>query len=920
MTKQVVCHVACLWIVCILADSGSSIIKAADYSWAAPVGGDFSTPSNWNPAGPPGSADTALFNLGSPGAGYSVFDGTSSVSLSQIDVDNDTVTFGGGFSYVATSPTFPAISFGNNPGDVANVTIDTPAGMVGMNDAIGYAAQTQATATLMSHSSWQSENLYVGYAGTGTMALETASVTATASEVIGSQVGSQGTMTLDNESSLTIAPPLNNSVALVVGASGTGTLSVKSGTVSIGDQVVIGQNAMSQGTLTLDGAGSQLQSTPTPGLAMTGLTIGQSGNGSMSVTGGATARIAGVLVIGQNVGSLGTLSVANAQSSLSYEGSASTASVTIGASGQGALSVTNGGSANLAGPVVVGQAKGAVGTVSIDGTKSTFTSSSAVGGGLSVTIGAAGQGTFSLTGGGAALLSGAIDVGQLAGASGTITVAGAKSTLQAGNPVTIGDSGTGLLSISSGGNASVSNVILGQNALSQGTVSVDGANSQFSGNDLTVGGAGTGTVTITNGGKLSSLGSTVIGTSSGSTGSVSVTGPGSSLSVPSSAVIGQAGTGALSGTDGATITCGGMQLGVLSGSGGSPQGTLSLDGAGTSMTSGNSVIGNGSVSITGGALWSTNSVVVDPYTGQSGAIVVDGAGSRWTSSGGITIEAANLLTGTSVTVSNGASMTTNTLDNYDTIVDIQKGTITASTITNHFGVIIDNGTIQGNVTLLGGQLSGTGTISGTLRSLGTIAPGNSPGTLTVGSLSLYASTIPSFNFEINSATGTAGGTTGWNLLSSQGGVSLLAPGGNGTTFHIELTSLTQNNTPGAVSDFDPTTGLSLDLPHGREPDHGLRSCQLPHRYLGLRESDPRSVQRQRNRQLAGAQLHRARALDARSCSPASPAWASWSGGGCIAVTNFLRCCLSLNRKPRPAILPGGALLFRSGDCHLGLCH
>jgi T5SS/PEP-CTERM-associated repeat protein len=806
MTKQVVCHVACLWIVCILVDTGSSIIKAAGYSWAAPVSGDFSTPSNWNPAGPPGIADTAIFNLGSAGAGYSVSDG-SNVSLSQIDVNNDTVTFDGSFPYVATSSTFPAISFGNNPGDVANVTIGTLTTMVGVNDAIGYAAQTQATVTLMRTNNWQSENLYVGYAGTGTMALKNDSnVTATASEVIGSQVGSQGTMTLDAESSLIIAPPLNNSLALVVGASGTGTLSVKSGVIAIGDQIVIAQNAMSQGTLTLDGAGSQLKSAPTPGLAMTGLTIGQGGSGSMSVTGGAQAGFAGALVIGQNVGSQGTLSVANAQSSLVYEGSVSTASVTVGASGQGSLSVTNGGYANLAGPVVVGQAVGAIGTVSIDGTKSTFLSSPAVGGGLSVTVGAAGQGSFSITGGGFAELEGAIDVGQSAGASGTITVAGANSTLETGNrPVTIGDSGTGLLSVSSGGNASVGTVILGNNALSQGTVSVDGANSQLSvGAEFTVGQAGTGTVTVTNGGKLSNTGEAYIGAGSGSTGSVSVTGPGSSFSVTGYTTIGQGGTGALSGTGGATITIGGgMQLG----SGGSPQGTLSLDGAGTSMTSpGGSAILNGSVSVTGGALWSTGSVHVEnvPSSGESSTVVVDGAGSQWTSSGGIILEAAYPLTGMSLTVSNGASVTTSSLDIYDTTVNIQNGTLTGSMITNHAGVLIDNGTIQGNVTLIGGQLSGTGTISGALLSLGTIAPGNSPGTLTVGSLSLYASSIPSFNFEINSATGTAGGTTGWNLLSSQGGVSLLTTNNLGTTFNIELTSLTQNNTPGAVSTFDPT--------------------------------------------------------------------------------------------------------------------
>jgi hypothetical protein len=44
-----------------------SIVRAAaaDYNWAAPVSGNFSTPSSWTPTGPPGASDNAIFNLGS---------------------------------------------------------------------------------------------------------------------------------------------------------------------------------------------------------------------------------------------------------------------------------------------------------------------------------------------------------------------------------------------------------------------------------------------------------------------------------------------------------------------------------------------------------------------------------------------------------------------------------------------------------------------------------------------------------------------------------------------------------------------------------------------------------------------------------------------------------------------------------------
>ena len=750
----------CVAIISLLATAHA---EATDFNWKAPVSGNFSTSANWNPTGIPGSTDAAIFNLGS--AGYTVSPGIENVNI--LNIDNDMLTFGGS-SLTAHNSILPSIALGNNTGDVANLTVNSTR-ITGVNDAIGYAAQTNGTATLNS-ATWSSANQYVGYAGTGTLALNQGTVTASTSEVIGSQAGSHGTVTLAGRANLNVNPPQNNSMALVVGASGTGTLSVSSGRVTLSDQMIVAQNALSQGTVTLDGANSTL-TTPTAGnLNMSGLTVGMGGNGSLSLANGASATIAGPFTIGQNAGSQGSLSVAGTNSLLTPPGfgSSDITSVTVGASGVGSLSVTGGATAKLSKQVVIGQNAGSQGSLTIADTNSLLTSLNAGNSGITgLTVGAAGQGSFSVTGGGTAQLSGPILVGNAAGGKGAVTIDGAGSQLVDGHNrisgITVGNSGTGSFSVTGGGLTSIgAPVIVGQNAGSAGSVTIDGANSKLTNTDqsgngiFTVGKDGTGQISIAHGGTLvGQFVSMIIGSDANSNGTVSVDGTGSNLTlgghVPGGSatiLVGQNGTGTLSASGGATIASGMIYVGPST-SGSSGYGSLILDGAGTGLT------------ITGG--------------------LQIGSGS--------------------LTISNGASVSTyfNLNANAGSAINIQGGTLTASSVVSN-GTLIDNGTINGNVQVggLGGAISGAGTISGQLLVNGaSISPGNSPGTLTAGSLDL---TAPIFKFDINGAGGIAGGPIGWDLLASQ----------NLATFHntlggltLDVVSLTQGNGPGNVFDFNP---------------------------------------------------------------------------------------------------------------------
>jgi T5SS/PEP-CTERM-associated repeat protein len=139
------------------------------------------------------------------------------------------------------------------------------------------------------------------------------------------------------------------------------------------------------------------------------------------------------------------------------------------------------------------------------------------------------------------------------------------------------------------------------------------------------------------------------------------------------------------------------------------------------------------------------------------------------------------------------------------------GTLTSSGfidghVTNT-GILENQGEITGDVVnLAGGIVSGTGTIGGSLtQSGGTISPGNSPGTLEVGSLAIEAGTL---EIEMNSAYGIAGGLVGWDLIASQGMVSVTGP------LTVELVSLSLDNQPGDVFDFDPNRSRSWTIIRG----------------------------------------------------------------------------------------------------------
>ncbi|MFP6564007.1 MAG: PEP-CTERM sorting domain-containing protein, partial [Myxococcota bacterium] len=122
-------------------------------------------------------------------------------------------------------------------------------------------------------------------------------------------------------------------------------------------------------------------------------------------------------------------------------------------------------------------------------------------------------------------------------------------------------------------------------------------------------------------------------------------------------------------------------------------------------------------------------------------------------------------------------------------------------------IVIDSGAeldvSESGLTLASGQmLGGSGRVIGdlTVASGSTLAPGNSPGTLSTGSQTWESG--GALNIELDNATGVAG--TNWDLLDISGVLSITATSGD--PFQIALSTLLEGtNTPGDMSNFDASS-------------------------------------------------------------------------------------------------------------------
>lgn len=367
---------------------------------------------------------------------------------------------------------------------------------------------------------------------------------------------------------------------------------------------------------------------------------------------------------------------------------------------------------------------------------------------LSIGYGATGSMTVA---GGAQVVSAAGGLGVDTDGDGTALLTGDGSTWQITGRLNVGLWGTGHLRIENGATISSNDGIVGGNNAGDAIVTGGGTRWDNAG-QFTVGSYGPGTLRIEAGATVTSN-QGYVGAGPDSIGSVTVTGAGSAWVVTAyNITLGNFGTGSLTIADGGLVRAPrGVDLG---GSAVDASGTLILQGVANNLavleTSGMSAgLGAASVSIDGGLLRATdgndnffrNFGTRDIALGANGAVIDTngydiGVSPRLAGAGALTKEGGGILTLTGDNAYAGATIVRAGVLR----INGDQSAATGLTTVRDGATLGGSGIIGGNVVIDDGAM---------------LAPGNSPGTLTInGDLSLAGGSVSSF--ELGQANSVGG--------------------------------------------------------------------------------------------------------------------------------------------------------------------
>ncbi len=363
-----------------------------------------------------------------------------------------------------------------------------------------------------------SNDAVVGTAGTGALEISGGAVLTTTSSFFAGYSGAgNGTVTVSGGGSQLAVNGNNASDTFIGGytgsAGGTGTVLIENGGfMNTRQSVFLGGNTTGNGSLTVTGPGSQLNSDD--GLANEATYVGYANRGTLTIADGASvdselARIGELTTVGAGEAAATVTGVNGAASTWNVSGN-----VVVGDFGVGSLHITAGGrvisnSSGGAGLTVIGNGPASDGSsVLIDGAGSNWTHT-----GSDFSVGYSGGDvanpvTLTIQNGGSLNVA-RILIADSTGSRGIATVTGANSRLDASTNIFVGDQAVGFLNVTAGGVAQAQNAIeVGGFAAGNGAVLVDGAGSRLvSGGYLSLGdssatSAAVGLLTIQNGGTV----------------------------------------------------------------------------------------------------------------------------------------------------------------------------------------------------------------------------------------------------------------------------------------------------------------------------------------------------------------------------------------------------------------------------------
>jgi len=300
-------------------------------------------------------------------------------------------------------------------------------------------------------------------------------VTGSNSTVLGQTATGIGLLSLTG-----LGSNLSNGNDLVIGVDGAGSVVAQNqARVSATDDLVIGTNHLSSGTMFADGFGTTFD-------IGDDVLAGLAGQGLIQVTGGARL-LADAASIGGSATGEGTVTVSGNNSLWRQDGA-----MTVGDAGRAILQIlTQGRVENTS--AVVGNAATGVGTVNVSGAGSVWDVAG------SLNLAANGKANLSIVEGGRVTNTGAATLGDDAAAEGHVLVSGVGSTWNSGSALIVGDLGFGTLRILGGGRVTSTNPLVADNASARGEVLVEGTGAVW---DITgrldVSDPGEATLTISN--------------------------------------------------------------------------------------------------------------------------------------------------------------------------------------------------------------------------------------------------------------------------------------------------------------------------------------------------------------------------------------------------------------------------------------
>lgn len=381
-----------------------------------------------------------------------------------------------------------------------------------------------------------------------------------------------------------------------------------------------------------------------------------------------------------------------------------------------------------------------------------------------------GTSTLSLSDGGTLQGTRSLAIGNETAATGILSITGSGSAFvvrQAANVLRIGNRGTGTVTVSNGGR--LANTSDSTNA--SFLPAPDG--SEYAGFEIGRDG-GTGTVTVTGADSLfDTYNRLIVGTGANGTGTITLQNGGT---VRANATI-------LLGYGNATAS-GTLNVGAAEGDAAAAAGTIDAPGIETRAGTGRLVFnhtGTGlqfSVAVSGGTeiravggttiLTAANSHTGGTFVGAGATLQVGAGGTVGTLPGNVTVNGA-------LTFNRSDALTVSgTIGGSGTLTQAGSGTLTLSGTVNHSGgttvqagtlSVASTGSLGGTTTVSGGRLavagqagtillgadgtlSGTGTV-GAVTASGRVAPGNSIGTLSTGSLTFNNGSVYAVDIAAN---------------------------------------------------------------------------------------------------------------------------------------------------------------------------